>query len=308
MKYSILFLVEDENEEFSGFFDLIYDLFEEQGEDFEVLVIANGTEGFVRARLSSRKNHLGRLKVTAFPRKVPQAVCLQVALSECSGSLILTLGPSQELSAASYENLIHSMRDGVDLVIPCRKVRKDAILNRLHSKVLNQTVGWLLGLDLRDIGCNVKYFRREVLEGLDLYGNMYRYFPVLAAHKGFKIKEIECDQFDKPRKTRYYSLRLYLDRFSELLNLFFSTNFSKKPLRFFNMIGASFMVAGVMVLLYVGIQRVIFDVLIGARPLLMIGIISLVGGTQIVSFGFLGEIISFVYGRSRKEYTIEKII
>jgi hypothetical protein len=200
------------------------------------------------------------------------------------------------------------MKDEVDLVVPFRKKRKDPIINRLHSKLLNMVVKKVIGTRINDIGCNVKLFSREVLESLDLYGNMYRYFPALAAQKGFKIKEVECDQAEKVRKTKFYNIRLYLDRAIEILNLFFSTNYSKKPLRVFNFVGSSFMVFGALVLMYVGIQKVIFEIPIGTRPLLMVAMVSLVGGTQIASFGLLGEIISFVHGRSRKEYTIEKII
>jgi hypothetical protein len=308
MKYSIIFLIEEESEEFSSFFDLVYGVFEKQNKDFEVLVVANGTERFVASELNSRRHNLERLKVIAFPRTVPQPVCLKVALSECSGTEILTLGPFQELSPASYEMVIRSMAEGVDLVVPYRKSRKDAFLNRVHSRILNNVVRWVLGVKLHDIGCSVKFYRREVLESVELYGNMYRYLPVLAVQKGFRIKEIECEQSVKTRKARFYKLRLYLDRSIEILNLFFSTNFSKKPLRFFNLLGAGLMVAGALALLFVGVQRVVFDVLIGARPLLILGMIGLVGGAQIAGFGLLGELISFVHGRSRKEYTIEKII
>ena len=308
MKYSIIFLVDEESDEFSGFFDLIYDLFEARGEDFEVLVVANGTEDFVACRLNSGTNHLENLKVIAFPAKVPHPVCLNAALSECTGTLIMTLSPYQELTAASYEKVVDSMTEGMDLVAPYRKERKNAFLNRFHSRVLNMTVKWVLGAKLNDIGCNVRFFRREVLESLELYGNMYRYFPALAVQKGFKLKGVECDQAEKVRKTKYYKMSRYLDRGIEILNLFFSTRFSKKPLRFFNLVGASLMLVGLAALLYVGVQRVFFGVPIGARPLLMIGMIGFVGGTQIAGFGLLGEIISFVHGRSRKEYTVEKII
>ena len=308
MKYSIIFLVEEDSQEFAQIFDTIYRLFEEKATEFEVLVVANGTESFVKSQLNSRNNRLEELKVISFQRNVPQPVCLNVALSECSGEEILTLGAFQELTTASYQKLINSMTDGVDLVVANRKLRKDPVLNRLHSKLLNIVVKMVIGIKINDIGCNVKLFRREVLEGMDLYGNMYRYFPALAAQKGFKVKEVECDQLDKVRKTRFYNLRLYLDRMIEILNLFFSANFSKKPLRFFSFVGSSFMALGLMALLYIGIQKVIFGAPIGARPLLMIAMISFVGGAQIASFGLLGEIISFVHGRSRKEYTIEKII
>ncbi len=200
------------------------------------------------------------------------------------------------------------MTEDVDLVIPCRKRRKDPSLNRFHSQLLNKVIRRVFGIEMNDIGCNVKLMRREVLAGLELYGNMYRYLPILAFQKGFKIKEIECDQVDKVRKTSFYSWRTYLDRFIEILNLFFSTNFLKKPLRFFNLIGAGFIIAGALALLCVGLQKVILGVPLGARPLLMIGMIFLVGGAQIASFGLLAEIISFVNGRAQREYTIEKII
>jgi hypothetical protein len=308
MKYSIIFLIEEEDEEFPGFLEQIYGLFEEEGEDFEVLVVANGTESFVRSRLNSRRNHLEKLKAIAFPARVPQPVCLKAALSECSGTQILTLSPYQELTSASYKKLLHSMPEGVDLVAPSRKQREGAFLNRLHSRILNWAVRWVLGVKLKDTGCNVRFFRREVLESLELYGNMYRYFPALAAQKGFKIREIECDQSEKARKTKYYKMTMYLDRFVEILNLFFSTRFSRKPLRFFNLIGASLIVVGVVALFYVGIQKVIFNVPIGARPVMIIGMIGLVGGTQIASFGLLGEILFFVHGRLHDEYMIEKII
>jgi hypothetical protein len=303
MKYSIIFLVDEESDEFSGFFGLVHGLFEREDEDFEVLVVANGTSDFVAKSMNSRKNHLERAKLIAFPAKVPQAVCLNAALCECSGALILTLSPYQELTSPSYEKIIHAMTDGVDLVAPYRKQRKDAFLNRMHSKILNRAVRWVLGVGLHDIGCNVRFFRREVLESLELYGNVYRYFPALAAQKGFKLKEVECDQVEKVRKAKYYRMRLYLDRSIEILNLFFSTRFSRKPLRFFNLVGGSLMLLGLAALVYVGIQKVVYDVPVGARPLLMIGMIGLVGGTQIASFGLLGEIISFVHGFHRLETT-----
>jgi hypothetical protein len=308
MRYSVIFLVGQETDEFLGFFELICRLFAEQGEDFEVVVVANGTQKFVTSRLVSRKNNLKHLKVMAFQKKVGDAVCLLAALSECNGTHILTLSPFQELSSAAYQTIICSMTDEVDLVVPYRKLRKDAFLNRFHSRILNGAVRYVLGVKISDIGCGIKFFKREVLESLQLYGNMYKYFSALAAQKGFKIKEIECEQSEKPRKTSFYSLGLYWGRVSEILNLFFSTRFSRKPLRFFNLIGASLMLVGSLALFCVGIQKLIFDVPIGSRTLLMVGIMGLVGGTQIASFGLLGEIISFVYGRARKEYTIEKII
>ncbi len=308
MKYSIIFLVEEKHTDFLKFFDIICKLFKERSVDHEILVVSNGTEDFVKSQIFTRKNYSERIKLIIFRHKVTQAICVNAALNECSGDEVLMLGSFQELSAVCYEKLIDSMTDGVDLVLPNRKSRKDPMLNRLHSKAFNKAVKILSGNEMNDIGCNTKLIKRNVLDSVTLYGNMYRYFPVLVAQKGFKIREVECEAFDRFSKTKLYSLRLYLNRSIELLNLFFSTNFSKKPLRFFNLVGTCFMLIGLMSLFYVGIERLLFNVLMGARPLLMVGIIGLVGGAQIASFGLLGEIVSFVHGRFHEEYNIEKII
>jgi hypothetical protein len=233
---------------------------------------------------------------------------LRAALGECRGTDIMVTGPYQELAPGSYRKLIGAWDEEMDIVIPYRKVRKDPFFNRLHSRMLNKMLREAVGIDIHDIGCQVKLFRREVLEGLEIYGNMYRYLPLLAAQKGYKIKEIECDQFDRPRETRFYSYKLYLNRLIEILNLFFGAKFSKKPLRFFSLLGSILMGSGVLSFMYIGLQKILYNTPIGSRPLLIVGLIALVTGSQIASFGLLGEIIAYIHGRYRKEYTIEKVI
>ena len=308
MKYTIVFLIDSENEEFFKFYELIYGIFKKLNERFEIIVIANGTAGFIESWLEFQGQISERLKVIIFRKKVSQFVCLKAILNESNGSKILSLGPFQELSSESYKHLIQSMTKNVDLVVPSRKFRKDAFLNRLHSGVLNKAVRVVLGVKLKDIGCVVKLFRREVLKEMDFYSYAYDYLAVLAIQKGFTVKEVECDQSQKVRKTTFYKFKIYIKRLTEILNLFFSTNFSKMPLRFFNIVGASLVFSGILSISWVFFQRIAFHTTIGSQPLLIIGFIGLVGGTQMSGFGLLGEIISFVHGRSQKGYTIEKII
>lgn len=308
MNYSVIFLAEEDSEEFCKFFSIICRLLENKCKAFEIIVVANGTANSVKSMLQDTDYHEKEIKLIVFEQKVSQSLCMKVAFGESSGEKILTLGSFQELSIESYNKLMDSMESEVDMVVPYRKLRKDPFINRLHSKFINKVVKMLLDARLNDIGCNIKFMRREVLEAFDLYGSMYKYFPILAIQKGFKIKEIECEQVDKNRKTKFYSLRLYINRLTEILNLFFSTNFSKKPLRFFNIVGSTFMFFGMTCLIYVGIQKLILNIPIGDRPLIIIGMISLVAGAQLASFGLVGEIISFVHGRLRKEYAIEKVI
>lgn len=308
MRYSIIFVVEQLNQHFHEFLETIYGVFKERQETFEVLVVANGVEGFVKTQLGIDANRLKEIKAIAFNHPVSPSACLRAALNECRGSDIMVTGAFQELTADSYRKLLDAWDGQVDVVLPHRKVRKDPFFNRMHSMMLNKLLGDAVGVSIHDIGCEVRLFRREVLDNIEIYGNLYKYLPLLAVQKGYKIQEIECDQLNRVNKTRYYGFRLYLSRLTEILNLFFSVKFSRKPLRFFSLSGSILIGIGAVSLLYVGTQKILYNTPIGSRPLLIVGLIALVAGAQIASFGLLGEIIAFIHGRSRKEYTIEKTV
>jgi hypothetical protein len=308
MEYSIIFFVDERNDDFEDFFHTIAKFAERKFEDFEILIIANRTEDFITSKLTADIKYRKPIKVIAFPRFVSQEVSLKVAIEESAGEIILSFGSVQELTAESYEKLLEGLRDDVDVVVPNRKWRKDPAIYRLHSKIFNQVIIKLIGVELNDIGCKVRFFRREIFENLDLCEHVFKFLPMLAIQKGFKVKEVECDQVQKNEINTIYRIRNYLDRAVEILNLFFNTKYSKKPLRFFNFVGFGLIFLGMLSLLAIGIQKVFSEQTIGNSPLLLIGMISLVAGTQTSSFGLLGEIISFVHGRHRKEYNIEKII
>jgi len=154
----------------------------------------------------------------------------------------------------------------------------------------------------------VRVFRREVLEETKIYGNMYRFLPIVAARKGFKTTEVNCEHYQERGKTGFYGLSAYITRFIDIFTLYFNTRFTKKPLRFFNSIGLGFFLVGLFITSYIFVQKFSMGRPIGDRPMLLLAIFFMVLGVQAASVGLLGEIIAFIHGRHRKEYTIEKII
>jgi hypothetical protein len=308
MRYSVIFIVDKADSQFHDFLEMIHGTFQEKGESFEILIVAIGVERFVREQLGTIIIHFEQIKIIAFNNAVFQSSCLRVALDECKGAEILVAGAFQELTSESYRRLIEAMDDQVDVVVPYRKFRKDPLFNRVHSLMLNKMLGDAVGVKFHDIGCEVRLFRRQVFEHMEIYGNMYKYLPLLAVQKGFKIREIECEQISRVRRTRYYSYRLYLSRLTEILNLFFSAKYSRKPMRFFSFSGSILIGIGILSMLHIAVQKILYDISIGSRPLLILALVALVTGAQIASFGLLGEIIAFIHGRFRKEYTIEKKI
>jgi dolichol-phosphate mannosyltransferase len=146
------------------------------------------------------------------------------------------------------------------------------------------------------------------LEETELYGNMFRFLPVLAAVKGFKIVEVPVDHLEERGETGLYSLSDYIARLVDIFTLFFNTSFTRKPLRFFSGIGVGFILVGILGMFILFIQRFFFSVLVGNRPFLFLSLLIIILGVLISSAGLLGEIIAFTNGRHKKEYAIEKTI
>lgn len=311
MKYSIIVLLEkDEIHPGSRqYIQDLYDLFLERQEPFELMIAVNGS-GFFVAELEQLLLANKNLKAILFGFKTTQAVCINSMISESSGEIIVVCGSYRQISDDSFTRMLDAIDDGTDIVTPWRQNRIDGKINQLESKLFNSLVRSLTGTDSHDLSCTVKIFRKKVAENVDIYGSMYRFLPILADKKGLKSKEIKCDHFQKigAGKSGIYSLQHYSSIFIDILTLYFNTRFSKKPLRFFSTIGMIFFLAGMFITFYIFLERFLFNYPIGSRILLLLSLLLMVLGIQAASVGLLGEIIAFIHGRHRNEYSIDKIL
>jgi hypothetical protein len=165
--------------------------------------------------------------------------------------------------------------------------------------------GWVTGIRLRDIGSGVRAIRREVLEEVPLYGDLYRFLPVLAARDGFRVSEEDSAQHPADARTRVYRPAVYLRRALDLLGLYFLVRFTEKPLRFFGLIGAILGVVGGLVLLIVLLQK-IGGQGVADRPLLLLGVLLFVLGVQAVALGLIGEIIVHIHAARYRRYRVAR--
>jgi len=308
IKYSIIVLLEEEHGDFAQFIENLYALFSSQHLTFEILIIANGTGSFLRNQITKLQGLNHRIKALDFNTPTTQAVCLKAGLKESSGEIIVVCGSYQQIANNSFNLLLDSLENDTDIITPWRQHRVDPWFNRFQSEVFNILVRKIVRSDLHDLSCTVKIFRRDVLKETEIYGNMYRFLPLVAARKGFKTKEIKCEHYQERGKTGFYSLSEYVTRVIDIFTLYFNTRFTRKPLRFFSSIGLGFLVVGFLITSYVFVQRFFMSIPIGDRPTLLLAIFFMTLGVQAASVGLLGEIIAFTHGRHRKEYTIERII
>ena len=150
--------------------------------------------------------------------------------------------------------------------------------------------------------------KREVAEEVHLYGALHRFFPLLAYQRGFKVTEVPVRQSPHDTRPRVYRPGVYLRRLLDLFTLFFLFKFTKKPLRFFGLIGSGLFGAGAIITGYLGLYRLLGFGGIAGRPLLILGVLLIALSIQIFSIGLLGEIIIFTHAKQMKDYIIEDIL
>ena len=309
MKYSAIIMLEEQHEDFAEFVQNLHDLLSRKNEPFEIVIVANGTGGFLRNQMDHLQGCEGNMKVFELNTHVSQAVCLKAGFKESSGEIILACGSYQQITNDSFGWLLDSLDSATDIINPWRKFRVDSRFKQLRSAIYNATVRRIIKSDLHDLNCTVKVFRRKVLDEVQLYGNMYRYMPIIAAQKGYKTKEVECQHYEeRGGMSGISNLPEYFTRIIDIMTLYFNTRFTKMPLRFFSTIGFGFLVTGLLIIAYVFIQKIFLGIPMGCRSILLLSIFFMVLGVQTASVGLLGEIIAFTHGRKKKEYTIEKMI
>ncbi|MCP4117304.1 MAG: glycosyltransferase [Desulfobacteraceae bacterium] len=306
--YSIIIILDEKNDDIVSFVSDLNQFFSTRYESFEIIAVINGYEGFYKNKFNRIDNAAIPIKSYSLYRRTTQAVCIKAALKESNGEAIVVFGAYQQITMESLGNAIEAFDSDVDIVIPCRRKRVDPSFNQIQSRLFNWMVRKITGVGFTDLSCTVRIIKKDVLSNLDFYGNMYRFLPVVAALKGFRYKEIDVDHHREMGKTGFYSVSEYCLRILDILSLFFLIRYTKKPFRFFSFIGSFFLGGGLILSGYVAIEKIVLDIPMGNRTSLMMGILLIALGVQSAATGLIGEIISFVHGRKRKEYTIDRIV
>lgn len=248
-----------------------------------------------------------KLTIITLAKQFGEATALSAAFTKASGDIFLTLPAYQQIEADEIPRLVASL-EKCDMVLARRWPRRDSLLNRLQTRLFNFLLRLSTDLKIHDAGCSARAFTRNIIEDIQLYGDLHRFFPVMAHRQGFRVIELEVQQSEKDIHQRLYSPGLYVRRLLDLLTIFFLIKFTKKPLRFFGLVGTTLFGLGVISSLYLIIERLFFETTLADRPALFLSSLLIVLGVQVIAIGLIGEIIIFTHAKDLKEYKIDKII
>ena len=243
------------------------------------------------------------IRVFEVGHTVGESLLLMLGAARSRADTLIVLPAYRRVDASALPELYMKIFEGADLVNCRRNPRRDSWLNRLQTRVLHTLVAGLASGRVRDVGSGVRAMRREVLSEIPLYGDFFRFLPVLAIREGYQVEEIDAPQHSSDAKTRVYSPGIYLRRLIDVGGLFFLARFTFKPLRFFGMIGGTLVMFGGLILFVLFLQRLAGEPLAG-RPLLLLGVLVFTLGVQAIALGLIGEIIVHFNAPKRSPYRI----
>lgn len=231
------------------------------------------------------------------------AAALRSGLPHTTGQLVVTLPASPQVDDSDLGKLIDAAAQS-DLVF-ARRGGGEALATSRLIWVTRQ----LFKHGFSDLTCDVRVYRRHVLDEIATYSAPLNLLPLVASHRGFKVSEVPViGQWPRRSSSMLGSFFRRMRMTFDIISLYFALNFTRKPLRFFGAIGLPISAAGGVLLSVLAFQRLVFGSALADRPLVILGVMLVVLGVQILSLGLIAEIIVFVSGKRVRDYTIECIL
>ncbi|HET7313357.1 glycosyltransferase [Salinisphaera sp.] len=274
---------------------------------YEIIYVLDGAYADVLAELRQLLSEGEPLKIIRFTRAFGESTALTAGFANSDGPILVTLPAYHQVEPGSVARLLNALADN-DMVVGRRWPRTDSGFNRFQTRLFYRVQKMITGHELHDLGCGVRGFKRQVADEVSIYGDQHRFLPIIAQRWGFKVKELDLPQSPKDAYRRVYRPGVYLRRLLDLLTVFFLSKFTKKPLRFFGLIGSGIAFIGAIILVWLTIERLFLSVALADRPALLAGSLLVVVGIQIFGLGLLAELIIFTHAKDLKEYTVEEVI
>ncbi|MBI3301942.1 MAG: glycosyltransferase family 2 protein [Deltaproteobacteria bacterium] len=281
------------------------------GWTYEVVIVDDGSTDDSDQILTALHAEDSRLKVIRFRRNFGQTAALAAGFAYAHGEIIVSLDGDLQNDPTDIPLLVAKLNEGYDLVNGWRIDRQDPFLQRrLPSQIANSIISLTTRVKLHDYGCTLKAFRRDVAKNLKLYGEMHRFIPALVGDLGAKITEMPVSHHPRRRGRSKYGLTRTLWVILDLLTVKFLSSYATRPSHLFGLFGLLSVLLGGAITVVLGIQRVLFDVQLGNRPLLLLGILLIVIGVQFVTLGLLGELLARTYHESQEKpiYAIKEVL
>ena len=305
MDISLVIPLLDEEGSLEELHNWIVEIMESNDYSYELIFIDDGSNdnswNIIRSLSLKNKNIRG----IKFLKNFGKSQALHAGFDIAKGDVVITMDADLQDSPAEIPEMYKLIKyNNFDLVSGWKKKRYDNFFAKnLPSKLFNWAASKVSGIKLNDFNCGLKAYQNNVIKTIEVYGEMHRYIPVLAANQGYKkiTQKVVAHQPRKYGKTKF-GMERFINGFLDLITIWFTSKFGKRPMHFFGFLGLIMLFTGISFAGYLGIDKLYINPsgrLITERPEFFIALITMVIGTQFFIAGFLGEII--LKSKSHKE-------
>ncbi len=305
-KLSVVVPVMNEEDNIKPLFDAISNALE--GIDYELIFVDDGSKDKTVELIKQYADD--RTKLVIFNRNYGQTTAMAAGFDVAEGELIAPIDGDLQNDPLDIPIMMKKLEDeGWDVVAGVRAKRQDGMfLRKIPSKIANWIIRKSTGVYLSDYGCTLKVFKKDVAKNLNLYGELHRFIPVLAEMYGAKMTQMPVRHHARIHGVSKYGIGRTFKVISDLLLMLFFQKYGTKPMHLFGTIGFGMFSIGAIIDFYLFLLK-LFGQDIGSRPLLILGVMLTLGGIQLITTGFLAEIMMRTYyeSQNKKPYVIKEI-
>jgi glycosyltransferase involved in cell wall biosynthesis len=275
--------------------------------DYELILVDDGSRDNTVKMIEQNADE--RTKLIKFSRNFGQTPAMAAGIELASGKYIVTIDGDLQNDPDDIPPMIEKLEDeGLDVIAGRRNKRQDGFVLRIFpSKVANRIIRKLTGVYIRDYGCTLKLFKREIAQNLGLYGEMHRFIPVLAVMRGAKIGEIDVKHNPRLHGESKYSIARTTKVISDLMFVIFLKKYALRPMHLFGTLGFFSFMGGIGISVYIGLLKLL-DGKSDVTALIVLAAVLVLGGIQLISSGFLAEqMLRTYFSGDKKPYIIQEI-
>ncbi|MAG00426.1 MAG: glycosyltransferase [Acidiferrobacteraceae bacterium] len=279
--------------------------------DKQIIFVDDGSSDGTSDLLTKIAERDNQVVVITFRRNFGQTAAMAAGFDYSKGDVVVTMDADLQNDPNDIPILIKKMEEGYDLVAGWRFDRKDGfILRRLPSMLANHLISWTTDVKLHDYGCTLKAFRKEVIKGIDLYGEMHRFIPAIASWMGIRLTELKVNHRPRIAGFSKYGISRTVRVVLDLITVKYLLSYSSRPLQLFGLLGLLSGGAGALITSYLVFIKLFLDQAIGGRPMLIFGIFLMFMGLQFITVGLLGEMQTRIYHETQRKsvYVVRDLI
>ncbi len=312
MRLSVVIPVYNEEETLDFLKDSLYQALSPVPYSWEVILVDDGSaDGSLAILESYAKADPEHITAVALRRNFGQTAAIAAGIDHASGRIIVLMDADMQNDPADIPMLLEKIDEGYDVVSGWRINRQDTFVTRtLPSRIANGLISWVTGVKLHDYGCTLKAYRREVLTGFRLYGEMHRFIPAYAGYVGAKILEVPVQHHPRRFGKAKYGLERTVKVVLDLFTVKFLISYSHKPLYLFGGAGLGLMGLSAITLIFLMVRRLALSVSVFLSPLFPTAIMFMVMGFQSILMGLIAELLVRTYheAQSKPTYTLRRVL